>query len=222
MGLLRHSGAIPESCREEEKTWNRLVINRFLYSLSRHFGLDEIYGNNITQFNLQGSGTLKISNGCIIRNDDTILISKTIQEHKCISSFMPSYNISESNLSKIMTPEGRNAHLMAGDFIVQPITGKDLADLNNMSPFDFEDLWKDFLQMCPDADKVTWDDPTYAMGYAAQVLFVLGPESRTVKKPGQDRSWRLRFNLIFQDFTKVTPYMMVISTYKNGEPPRDA
>lgn len=121
-----------------------------------------------------------------------------------------------------MSPAEHNQHIIAGDYIVQPITGKDLAELNNMNPFDFDDLWKDFLKMCPDAKKIRINKPSFAMGFAAQVLFILGPESRTVKKPGQDKSWRLRFCVLSQDTEKVKIFMMVISTYKNGEPPRDA
>lgn len=121
-----------------------------------------------------------------------------------------------------MSPMLHQHHIMAGDYIVQPITGKDLAELNNMNPFDFEDLFNDFSKMCPDVKEIKPDKASYAMGFAAQVLFILGPESRTVKKPGQDKSWRLRFTVFSQDRTKAQVYMMVISTYKNGEPPRDA
>lgn len=111
-----------------------------------------------------------------------------------------------------------NQHEDSAHVLMMGITPKELSELYGGVSFNMEKLETEFQKICPDyGDSLVWDKTNYALDFAAKMAFIVGPESRSVKKPGTDKKWKFRF--IIERGDAHFYGTIFVCTFKNTTPP---
>lgn len=96
--LLNNPTKLPSDCKltvtNKKKFWIPVIGNKFVFVLDEQTTVDSICEPNVTHLELGGSGTLLIENGCCLRDGDTVIFPKILQNTSVNSSYVPSMNIS--------------------------------------------------------------------------------------------------------------------------------
>lgn len=83
----------------QSKQWIQLNNpNQWIFVLDKLYTVDISCKGELTYAELQGSGTLEISPGCELRNEDVTIHSHNIEQSIPINSYFPSFNLTEIKL----------------------------------------------------------------------------------------------------------------------------
>lgn len=128
------------------------------------------------------------------------------------------FTTSEIELSG-KNPESLARHEDSAHILMMGITPKEMSELYGGVAFKFEQLEAEFTKICPDyANALAWEAKNLALDFASKMIFIIGPESRAVKKPGTDKKWKFRF--ITKESEKSYHINTVfVCTFKNTTPP---
>lgn len=114
-----------------------------------------------------------------------------------------------------------------GDYLMLGITPKELSELYGGTQFDFEALKIEFAKICLDFNKdLGQTAKSKSLEFASLIAYKVGPETRTVKKPGTDKRWSFRFvdaePTSSSAKSKISTKVVFVSTFKNVEAPKTA
>lgn len=99
-------------------------------------------------------------------------------------------------------PDEIALHTLDKEFIILGITPDAFVKTHGSEQFDFDKLCIDFSKICEDfADNLMSGKESKAVEFCSRIIYLVGPESRRVKKATGDKTWVFKF-----------PYV------KNGKP----
>lgn len=83
---------------------------------------------------------------------------------------------------------------MGKEYIILGCTPSDFIKEHGSSVFNMVDLVGQFRQVCDDyGDPLVMSSKSKAVEFAAKIMYVVGPESRKVKKADGDKVWKFKF-----------------------------
>lgn len=110
------------------------------------------------------------------------------------------------------TPREISSHSME-QITIHPMTAKDHLAIYGAAAFDYTSLKKEFAKICTDFDKKpNPEEGSFALSFASEVIYKIGPEARRLNKVSGDKAWRLAIDKGY----------IFIGTFKNGKPPGES
>lgn len=117
-----------------------------------------------------------------------------------------------------VTPDGLINTALAQRYVMLTYVPSDFAQDLGGSGFVFSDLEKEFKKVCRDYTVYeSYDTGSFALGFATKMIYEIGPASRQVKAPNQDKCWSFDFyEKEGEDDLHVSS--ITVSTFKNNPP----
>lgn len=113
-----------------------------------------------------------------------------------------------------LSPNEIMGHAKAREYTILGITPNQFMQEHGGDLFDYDQLKKNFKQICEDfGNELTMDEKSQAVQFCSKMIYTVGPESRSVKQKMGDKTWVFKFPYSIEG--KLVVKAAFVCTFKN-------